>query len=201
MAARNPAIAQTVKGCEVCGARLQLRTTRDIERKRFCSHACRGKVTGGMPTNKPRRAVTCTGCGKAFQVSPKAANAKYCSAKCLKAMCGSTEQQYARMNAGDSPLRYFKALLGANKRRGLSPDDLMALWVSQAGRCALSGVPMTFRRTLGTRSRTNASIDRISAGGAYIRSNVRLVCAIVNKMRLDMSDVELREWCKHILGD
>ena len=201
MPARNPDIQATEKFCLVCGVRLHLRTTRDIERKQFCSHSCRGKVTGGMACKVPPTTKTCAVCEASFRAHPKAGNAMYCSTKCLRIAVHSTQAQYDRMNAGDSPERYIKALLGHKSRRGLSIGDLMVMWGRQQGRCAVSGVPMTYKRSVGSRAPTNASIDRILAGGPYVKNNVRLVCAIVNKMRLDLSDADLYFWCERILGE
>jgi hypothetical protein len=78
-------------------------------------------------------------------------------------------------------------------------EDVLDILESQEGKCALTGVKLTFKRERGIKLKTNASIDRIVPGGPYIKENVRLVCSIVNKMRLDMTDEELKYWCSLIL--
>lgn len=90
-------------------------------------------------------------------------------------------------------------MLKAGKgREALSVDILVDMYHQQDGRCALSGVEMTYITGQG-RTPTNLSIDRIEAGGLYIKENIRLVCNHVNTMRLDTSDTEFYWWCKRIL--
>lgn len=78
-------------------------------------------------------------------------------------------------------------------------EDILDILEAQEGKCALTGVKLTFKRERGTIFRTNASLDRIVPGEPYIKENVRLVCVIVNKMCLDISDAELKYWCSKIL--
>lgn len=77
---------------------------------------------------------------------------------------------------------------------------LMAVFQQQSGRCALSGVEMTYAAGAG-RVSTNISIDRIDSSKGYLRGNVQLVCDIVNRMKSDMSETELVSWCRKILGN
>lgn len=75
---------------------------------------------------------------------------------------------------------------------------LLDLYDSQQGRCALSGVPMTYRAGVG-RTSTNISIDRIDSRRGYLRGNVQLVCDLVNRMKQDLQEDELVVWCRNIL--
>jgi hypothetical protein len=63
----------------------------------------------------------------------------------------------------------------------LTNEDVVDLWDSQNGKCALSGVLMTHQRdgTYGDKKpkEFNASIDRINPNGPYVRENVQLVAA------------------------
>jgi hypothetical protein len=94
---------------------------------------------------------------------------------------------------------FLRTLLqGKPERKGLTINDLEDLLENQEGKCALTGVELTFVRGEG-RIRTNASIDRISPGGPYIKENVRLVCRIANTIKLNMEDEELFWWCNKIL--
>lgn len=71
----------------------------------------------------------------------------------------------------------------------LSIDDLMSLWKSQQGCCALSGIPMT--HVWGAENVWNASPDQIipaSKGGDYSPSNVRLICKLFQTMRGNLDD-------------
>lgn len=150
-----------------------------------------------MPSSK---GYTCIVCGTKYVPNAKGAHkAKYCSKACSYEANHNTAKQYERINADTTPISYIKCLLSHKTRSELSVTEVMELWEEQSGKCALTGVPMTFKRQVGTKFKTNLSLDRIEVGGPYIKDNVRLVCTIANKMRLDMSDEELLFWSKRIL--
>mgnify|MGYP001588247783 CR=1 FL=1 len=83
-------------------------------------------------------------------------------------------------------------------RVGLVPEDLIKLLEKQDGKCALSGVTLTCQLEKGNIAITNASIDRIEAGGPYIIENIQLVCKSINAFRLDKSTDEFIWWCKQV---
>lgn len=80
-------------------------------------------------------------------------------------------------------------------------DDVMALWESQNGLCAITGLPMTWgyseNDNAGHRN-SNASIDRIHNDADYTPDNIRLICMRANYMRGDQTDSELYFWCRAI---
>jgi hypothetical protein len=82
----------------------------------------------------------------------------------------------------------------------LKETALHELWVSQKGRCAVSGVQMTHKVAVGLFHPTNGSVDRINNALGYIEGNVRLVCRIVNIMKHTLTDSELKKWCKAIIN-
>ena len=96
---------------------------------------------------------------------------------------------------------YFRRLV--KRVKTLSAEDCLDIYEKQKGLCAITGVPLTcIVGDLGEHPKTNASLDRIihgAAGGQYTKENVRLVCAIVNYMRLDQSDEELLWWSHQIV--
>lgn len=96
---------------------------------------------------------------------------------------------------------YFKRLV--KRVKTLTVDDCLELYKKQNGLCAISGVPLTcIVGELGEHPKTNASLDRIlhgENGGTYTKDNVRLVCAIVNYMRLNQTDEELLWWSRQIV--
>ena len=96
---------------------------------------------------------------------------------------------------------YFKRLV--KRVKTISAEDCLDIYKQQKGLCAISGVPLTcIVGKLGEHPKTNASIDRIihgEHGGQYTKENVRLVCAIVNSMRLNQSDEELLWWSHQII--
>lgn len=145
---------------------------------------------------------TCAGCDKQFIARR---TAKYCSERCRSRLRRkasptfgrqSTEVQYARIhNSWES---YFMTLASKSSRPHLSADDLLFTAKKQKYRCALSGVPMTCYKEVGLRARTNASVDRILAGGDYTPDNIQLVCAALNSWRGDVTVEEFIAWCSTV---
>lgn len=75
---------------------------------------------------------------------------------------------------------------------------LLELWLKQEGKCAISKIEMTHILYDG-HNNTNVSIDRIDSSKGYTKSNIQLVCCIINKMKLDLSTSDLIYYCKQIL--
>jgi hypothetical protein len=75
---------------------------------------------------------------------------------------------------------------------------MIKLLAAQDGKCALSGVELTCILQKGVITKTNASIDRIDPKGVYTQDNVQLVCAILNKFRIDTPIDEFVDWCKKV---
>lgn len=104
-----------------------------------------------------------------------------------------------------SPKNFISGALNhASKRKqhlGFDIDlvYLLQVYEQQDGRCALTGVEMTYLAGKG-RVNTNISIDRIDSSRGYIRGNVQLVCDIANRMKQDLPHEELKVWCQRILG-
>jgi hypothetical protein len=84
----------------------------------------------------------------------------------------------------------------------LTTEDVVDLWETQNGKCALSGVLMTHQRdgTYGDRKKKefNASIDRINPNGPYVRQNVQLVANRINTMKHTLSQDMFMWWIKNI---
>ena len=96
-------------------------------------------------------------------------------------------------------------LLGAMERSSkqnlnfnLTLDYLLSLWDKQDGKCALSGIPMTYKRYNG-RIPTNISIDKINADLGYVEGNVQLVCMACNQIKSDWSEETMYNFCKKIV--
>ena len=96
---------------------------------------------------------------------------------------------------------FIRILFNAAKRResqfDMTLEDWLAIYDAQEGKCALSGIEMTF--TLDKNPPTfnasakklkwpfNISPDQIDAGKGYVRGNVQFVCAQVNMMKAELS--------------
>jgi hypothetical protein len=108
---------------------------------------------------------------------------------------GGTDANYASVSGNWR--RYFRRLLATKERsKHLTLDMLMDLLAKQGDRCALTGEPLTCILIRGTRTWTNASIDRIDASGDYKLENIQLVCTAVNGFRGNLGVQEFVRWCK-----
>jgi hypothetical protein len=143
----------------------------------------------------------CLTCGIEFQ--PKSSNHTYCGKACKRIVARSaggaetTERQYALISGNWE--KYFGRLCTRAFRRDLlSKQDCVALLEEQGYKCALTGVELTCILSKGAVCKTNASIDRINPKGPYTRDNVQLVCATINKLRVDMSVADFINWCKKV---
>lgn len=77
----------------------------------------------------------------------------------------------------------------------ISKEFILELYKRQNGKCAISGLEMTYIEGSG-RHLKNMSIDPTKG---YTEDNVQLVCAQVNMMKSDMSLEELYTFCEAIL--
>jgi hypothetical protein len=78
-------------------------------------------------------------------------------------------------------------------------EDVLELWELQKGRCALTGLFMTFHKDGSGRRDLNVSIDRIDPDVEYLVTNIQLVCLRVNTMKHTMKEDELYWWAKNIV--
>lgn len=143
----------------------------------------------------------CRTCDEEFK--PNSGAHFYCSIKCgfkPSRKFQTTESQY-RLISGDWP-RYFSRLIysGGDRRSELTKEDLLGLLGKQNHRCALSGVELTCTLEKGKRFWTNASVDRIEAGGPYTKNNIQLVCRGLNSWRGSIPIDEFRWWCEQVVN-
>lgn len=97
-----------------------------------------------------------------------------------------------------------QALKGARRRSrekntyiDIDLEYLMYLWNKQEGKCALTGLQMTYAFYKG-RVNTNVSIDRIDSSKGYTKDNIQLVCMAANQMKNDLTMEELLDMCERI---
>jgi len=157
-------------------------------------------MTGWNHDNANWNKKLCFSCGEIF--SPKSGGHKFCSISCKRkhhriSGCESTEHQYKLINGNWE--KFFKRLLCAKESRSrLSVEDCLDLLKKQDYKCALTGVELTCILEKGVIRKTNVSLDKINPKGEYLKENVQLVCAAVNKFRVDMEVNEFIEWCKKV---
>lgn len=137
------------------------------------------------------------------QFIPRSGIHKFCSAKCKGKWqyitgTGSTASQYEVISGNWG--RYVSRLLyyGGRKRDLLTRDILLRQLQKQDFKCALSGVPLTCNLNKGVSCSTNASVDRIVAGGPYTEDNIQIVCKALNHWRAATPVAEFVEWCRKV---
>lgn len=145
----------------------------------------------------------CVVCGTSFK--PKSGVHKFCSDQCKGKWKYITEQvttntQYKEISGNWN--RYLSRLLyyGGRKRDQLTRNDLLLQLEKQNYRCALSGVELTCHLEKDVKTQTNASVDRIEAGGSYTPDNIQLVCRALNHWRADTSINDFVDWCRKVVN-
>ena len=148
----------------------------------------------------PKACVVCT-----TEFVPKSGASRFCSAKCKGKwpyITGvmSTENQYRKISGNWR--RYCARLLyyGGRKRDALTVQILLDKLATQDYKCALTGVALTCDLQNGVKNRTNASVDRIIAGGPYTEDNIQMVCKAVNMWRCDLPVADFIEWCRKVVA-
>ena len=128
-------------------------------------------------------------------------NEKYTGKRNVCKRCTSFKRNEARNHTPESYLAVvFSKLKTARKNMewDISLAHIKKLWQKQRGRCALSGVFMTWQGGEGKQD-LNASIDRKDPNKGYIIGNIQLVAQRVNIMKHTLGEGELYWWCKNIV--
>ena len=148
-------------------------------KNRKCSVCCVTKPLDDFPLTRGKyRKRTCRPCSLAKQASYKS----------------------------NSPENYLASRLGRQNKAvskvevKITKTDLRELWERQKGKCAVTGLHMTYRpKAMRESTGLNASVDRIDSSDIYRQGNVRLVCSRVNIMKGAAEDTDLLWWCKQII--
>lgn len=131
-------------------------------------------------------------CGRCSQPYDRVACPRYKSLLYRPVCCRCTRLEKMKAAGGYAPgykgTKHFsgrvigKWMLSA-KRRGhtwaIEKQDLDEIYDRQGGRCALSGLPMTWTGSVAYRP----SLDRIDSSKGYYKGNVQFLCSIVNLMK------------------
>lgn len=151
-------------------------------------------ATSGTVIDVTKVSRICTGCGKRKLLSNFSPHKKNPSKVWhYMARCKPCNKEYDREFRKRSPKNGFNLVVG-KLRRGhrraqhgfnIDADFLLELWHKQEGKCALTGLPMTYSQGLNPFS---VSVDRIVPKKGYYKKNVRLICFAVNSLRGAGSD-------------
>ena len=80
----------------------------------------------------------------------------------------------------------------------LDVDWAWRLYLLQGKICAISGLELTFPKSVYSYQRTrdgNASLDRIDSSKGYVKGNVQWVTRLINKMKSSFSNDEFKAIC------
>ena len=115
-----------------------------------------------------------------------------------------------RKAASATPQTYLTRLFGQLKHArtkkekvkvgwDIELEDVLELWDKQEGKCALTGLFMTYHKDGSGRKDLNASIDRINPEIEYLVTNIQLVCSRANTLKHNLREDELYWWAKNIV--
>jgi hypothetical protein len=131
-------------------------------------------------------------CGKHIVVKATNLKKRVKSCGCLKAIKFEGYE-------GISGNLFCRYRLGAKTRDiifDITPKDMWDKFVSQEGKCIISGVSIFLNKTVS--SDRTASLDRIDSNVGYVLSNIQWVHKLVNTMKWNISCDQFIEWCKII---
>lgn len=155
-------------------------------------------MTGWNHDNANWKPKECAQCGRVFV--PKSGVHKYCVTRCkeqAKRGAQNTSRQYTLVSGRWD--KYFSRLCSQKHRKGvITREDCLTLLERQGGRCALSGEVLTCVLSVGTKTPTNASLDRKDPSAGYSPDNVQLVCAVLNSFRNNVPIPDFVAWCKKV---
>lgn len=119
--------------------------------------------------------------------------------------CGGRVHKIGKLSpcwegCGDLSGQKWSIILRGAKNRNfpveISIEDAWDLFLRQNGKCALTGLQLSFNTTGG--SEINASLDRIDSLKGYIVGNVQWVDKRINKMKMEFDQTEFIGLCRLI---
>lgn len=186
-----------MKTCTKCGEeKPESEYTKDWSRKSGLHSRCR------TCTNAAARAYRASPSGKEKVAASQARyhqNNKHTNNQYRETI----KRNYEKWRENSPRFNLYMALRHAVKRRPtdnpITIDHLMDLWKQQEGKCAVSGLKMTWGK--GDLMPTSVSLDRIDQKVGYAIGNVRLVCYQVNTFRGRWSDEQMFSMALSILAN
>lgn len=129
----------------------------------------------------------CRWCGETksireFDQSKKSRQCNKCKLARRKATISSSPFNY--MHNLHTQLKYAREKQGYEWK--ITAKDLYRIYADQEGKCALTGVTLTYEKGIGEESEFNISIDRIDSNGDYTVENIQLLGKIVNFLKHDI---------------
>lgn len=144
---------------------------------------------------------TCTSCGliKKNKEFPSDRNVcKYCKTHGKEMAASASYEAYLNQLFINSRSKVAGTQREQQRDFCITKQDVLDLWASQKGRCAISGVYLTHHKDGSGTKDFNASLDRITNTKGYTKNNVHLVCYRVNIMKHTLSGDMFYWWIKTI---
>lgn len=123
-------------------------------------------------------------------------------------VCVTCYRRQRNSHYSSTPESYLRVIINsakhqatAGKRRkdwSFTVEQGMELWDKQKGKCALSGVLMTYARDGQGSKDFNLSLDRIDPTVGYIPGNVQLVAYRVNLMKHTLTEDIFFWWIRNL---
>lgn len=141
-------------------------------------------------------------CGKEHKtLATNLLSRKIKSCGCLGSSAGKNNINW--QGYGDICKRYWSALKFGAVRRGwdfkISIEYAWELFLKQNKKCALTAELLQFGQSHKSKDTQTASLDRIDSSKGYVEGNVQWVHKIVNRLKGELNESELRFWCRKIV--
>lgn len=139
-------------------------------------------------------------CGATKRVSSERLRRGYTkSCGCLVGKKGK-DSPYWKGHGSISGSRWKGIELAAKSRNlefSITIEEVWNLYINQEKKCALTGVSIN----LENKGKNNtASLDRIDSSKGYTLDNIQWIHKIVQKIKWDLSELELIKWCQKIVS-
>ena len=160
-----------------------------------------------VEVTKVPRVKRCSKCGKTkptsdFRLRPSRksglqSQCKLCEKEYRDAHKGSYFDYYKQRRKDSPNSAIYNRLWAALKRfpteNPVTKEELVEIWDTQKGKCALSGIEMVWQGSGGKAEYNSLSLDRIDNGKGYTKDNVRWICHCVNSFKGRMTDMQMYE--------
>lgn len=116
--------------------------------------------------------------------------------------CGCYSKDIVWRGHGSIPGTYWSRLkhdaMSRNLAFDITIDQAWSRYMEQGGRCALSGIEITFAKDTKAywASQTTASLDRIDSSRPYVMDNIQWVHKDINKMKQNLPESRFIELCQ-----
>lgn len=150
----------------------------------------------------------CSGCKETLDVSKF--NKDKSSNDGLQSSCKKCQLKrlYKKSSTFDGFMyKLFQDIKGNTKKKAKDIDiqitiqDIKDIYTTQNGKCAMTGMKMTYtvlhddKSDEHIKNKWNISIDRIDSDKGYTTDNIQLVCATINRMKMDLGNDEFLFLC------